>query len=278
MPLPEKLTMTQAPITCLTAPAGLSLQRPALVVAHPGHELHAFGWVSALRPVCFVLTDGARRGGAARLSATASFLDACGARRGSWFGSLSDDAVYRAILDHDATVFCALADRLADTLIADEIDHLVSDAVEYFNPAHDICCYIADAAAMIASRRARREIPVFRLLLAEDTLGRSDEKPALQFRLGEELFAAKLKTAASYRALEEEVAVALDHLGTEYFREERFYLPPAGKTAHAPAQKPYYERFGESRVVSGQFQTVIRHADHVRAIENALRTYGMAEK
>ena len=38
----------------------------ALVVAHPGHELLAYGWLSRYRPSVFVVTDGSGRDGQAR--------------------------------------------------------------------------------------------------------------------------------------------------------------------------------------------------------------------
>src|SRR5204863_337687 len=71
---------------------------------------------------------------------------------------LSDGQLYRHILNGDQGVFAALRDRLIDTLVRGDIDVVVSDAIEGFNPAHDLCEVLARAAVRQAAMRRRRAI------------------------------------------------------------------------------------------------------------------------
>src|SRR5262245_21413951 len=73
--------------------------RPALVIAHPGHELRIHGWLCQHRPTVFVLTDGSGRGGRSRLGTTGRVLAQAGAEPGSIFGRYPDAAVYQALLE-----------------------------------------------------------------------------------------------------------------------------------------------------------------------------------
>jgi hypothetical protein len=47
---------------------------PALIVAHPGHELVILGWVEANHPLVTIFTDGSGRGGVSRLPSTRKLL------------------------------------------------------------------------------------------------------------------------------------------------------------------------------------------------------------
>jgi len=58
----------------------------------------------------------------------------------------------RAVLDGETALFVDLAVRLGDELAAMEAPYVAGDAREGFNPTHDVCRMIIDAAV----RRARR--------------------------------------------------------------------------------------------------------------------------
>jgi hypothetical protein len=125
--------------------------RAALVVAHPGHEIRLHGWLGRVRPRVHVLTDGSGSHGVPRIDSTARVLAGAGAPRGL-FGRLTDRELYAAILDHDHGVFTRVAEALADALVADEVEHVVGDAAEGYNPAHDACRLVIDCAVALAGR------------------------------------------------------------------------------------------------------------------------------
>src|SRR5712671_4147884 len=150
--------------------------RATLVIAHPGHELRVFGWMNIACPQVFVLTDGSGREGASRLPATSNILAQSGIEPGQIYGRFSDIEFYRAIVSRNFDLFLDLTQTLADAFLNREIDYVVSDAIEGYNPAHDVCRLVVDAAAEMASRSANRPIASYDTLLAR---GESDYSQAV---------------------------------------------------------------------------------------------------
>src|SRR5215831_20493662 len=116
--------------------------RAVLVVGHPGHELRVYGWLTKVRPVVHVLTDGSGGEGTSRLASTTALLEEVGASRGSIYGRMTDREIYAAMLAGDHGCFIALAEELAVTLVNTGADLVAGDAIEGFNPSHDVCRYI----------------------------------------------------------------------------------------------------------------------------------------
>src|SRR5438309_10617586 len=79
--------------------------RPALVVAHPGHELRVFGWLSRNKPRVYVITDGSGQGGDHRIQSIARLLEMIGIEVDVVFGLVTDDQIYRDILEHEIHLF-----------------------------------------------------------------------------------------------------------------------------------------------------------------------------
>jgi len=141
-------------------------QRTALVMGHPGHELCVYGWLSQARPRVFVLTDGSGRSGKSRIERTTRILDRLGATRGSFYGQLNDAAIYEALLNHSFDLFTRLAMELADTIVRDEVTCVVGDAREGYNPTHDACRLVINAAVAIARQRSDHPVNNFEFLAA----------------------------------------------------------------------------------------------------------------
>src|SRR5436190_4519164 len=107
-----------------------SFGKCALLVAHPGHEIHVHGWLEKTRPVVYVLTDGSGRSGHARLASTTQLLARSGARPGAIYGRLTDRALYNAVLRRDIALFRNLAAELADEMVRERCDVGLGDAAE----------------------------------------------------------------------------------------------------------------------------------------------------
>lgn len=243
------------------------MPRAALVIGHPGHELRLHGWLVQARPLVCVLTDGSGRSGHSRLAATTAVLEAAGAQRGPIYGRLCDRAAYDAILDGDHERFVALAGELADMLVAERIDVVVGDAAEGFNPTHDVCRLVIDAAVDLAAR-ARPRIASYEFPLD----GPPDRGPipgAIRIALDEPAFTAKLAAARRYDALADEVGAAIATHGADAFRVE--CLSPVVPGAHRnDGPPPFYERWGELRVEAGHYPRVLRRREHVVPLAVAL--------
>ena len=103
------------------------------------------------RPAVFILTDGSggRAGGATQISADC--VRQAGGRLGGVFCVAPDRAWYAALLAADETPFAAaLAAILAAARPAPRL--VVSDAVDGYNPLHDLCAALA-AAVVVRLRR-----------------------------------------------------------------------------------------------------------------------------
>jgi hypothetical protein len=240
--------------------------RAALVVAHPGHELRLHGWLARVRPRVHVLTDGSGSHDAPRLASTAGLLAAVGAPAGL-FGALSDRALYAALLDHDHDVFARLAWQIADALVADAVDHVVGDAAEGYNPAHDACRLVVDCAVALARRPITRWD--FALVSAPDEPVGPGEVARLA--LSEESLARKIAVAESYADLVGEIDHARRTFGVSAFARECLRRL-AGLEAWTPAAgvRPFYEIFGEYQVAAGTYARVIRHREHMVPLAEAL--------
>jgi hypothetical protein len=252
----------------------LSFAKCALVVAHPGHELRVYGWMEAVRPLVFVLTDGSGSGGEARLESSTRVLARTLARPGSVYGWMSDRAIYSAILSHDHAAFQRIADQLAETLAAEEIDCVAGDAVEGYNPSHDVCRLVINAAVRMAGRArgTRAAAYEFALVGAPDQCAPELRPRAIRLELDDQTLARKLDSARGYEELAGEVEHALRQFGLAPFRTE--YLRPVDVDdpygGWDPAQVPYYESYGEKRVAEGVYDRVLRFREHVQPLADAL--------
>jgi len=249
------------------------------------------GWVGEMRPRVSILTDGAGRSGTSRIASSEKLLSAAGAERGSVWGPVSDPAFYEAILDGDISLFVGLATKLADWLIETRPPYVAGDAREGFNPTHDLCRLIIDAAV----RRAEHAgVSVsnfaFTLFAPHENCPSELRSRAIWKSLDEAGLARKVAAAKAYPELAAEAEVALtgtsrkilaqhqdlaaivdaslDGMGERSLGAE--CLMPAALLPPPPGDRPFYELYGERLVAAGTYQRAIRYRDHVLPIEHAL--------
>jgi hypothetical protein len=251
-----------------------SRQRAALIVAHPGHELRIHGWLERTRPLVFVLTDGSGARGRSRLDSTTRLLARAGAELGTIYGVVSDRRLYEIILAGDVSWFVALASSLLDALLAARVDIVAADALEGFNPAHDLCRHIVDMVVTRARAEGRSRSPqalAFALEAPPDVQQERLPRGCVRLELSDHELARKLAAARAYEGLDQEVQEALRRHGADAFRRE--VLWPADAVPFAPADPPAYERFGENRRQAGTYREVIRRRDHIQPIVEALQDF-----
>lgn len=242
----------------------------AVIVGHPGHELRIYGWIKRERPAVHVLTDGSGRSGTPRLAATERVIAAAGATPGSNFGVFSDASIHAAILARDATPFLDLARRLGAELVRDDVRAVAADPIEGYNPTHDLCRAVVDAAARSARRRGwNGRMYCFPLMGLPDSGPPNPER--LRVDLDDSTHAEKVALADAYHELQAEVAAVRAVLGIDAFRVE--WLDPVDIDAPQtpPEMPPFYESYGEYLAQTGVYGEVIRFADHVMPIVEALR-------
>lgn len=249
-------------------------QQPfALVVAHPGHELRVFHWMERRRPLYACLSDGSGGAASSRLASTTALLAGAGATASAIFGRHADRDLYAALLGRRHAVFVSLARELASLLAEQGIEGVAGDAAEGFNPIHDVCRFVIDAAVAVVHAHTGRVIDNLEFDL-DGPPAASDRMPLegeVRLALDPPSLERKHRAALAYRELRAEVETALDRFGRRAYAVES--LRPASTTAALTRfgeAVPYYERFGAARVRQGLYREVIRYREHVLPVRRAL--------
>ena len=164
------------------------------------------------RPMVCVLTDGSGSTGQGRLESTTRVLERTGSRQGPIYGRMSDRDIYTAIVDQDLDLFRRLADELRDALVAHEATCVVGDAVEGYNPSHDVCRLMINAAVRMANRALTTPIANYDFVLvgAPDDIPDALRDEVVRVSLDDEALARKLESANGYPELASEVAAAIE--------------------------------------------------------------------
>jgi hypothetical protein len=273
--------------------------RAALIVAHPGHELRVHGWLAEARPRVCVLTDGSGRTQRSRLDSTTGILERAGAVPGPVYGEMSDVELYAAALDYEHSRFTRVVDVLASMLLREQIECVVGDAEEGYNPGHDICRLIINTAVGLVNRTGRRQIANYDFTLVAPP-GRCPEPlraDSILLDLDEAAFARKLTAARNYPELQAEVAAALSGAGSVGLREHSDLARRAGSDFGVAGaanfrveclrpvdargesdkpfsgERPFYEEYGERQVAAGHYTRVLRYREHMLPLVAALNSY-----
>jgi hypothetical protein len=234
---------------------------PVLVVAHPGHELRLFNWMERERPLVFILSDGSGSAENPRLDYSVSAIRAAGATLIEGSGQRSDREWYAAIISGDISPFLEITDAIAAAALAARAPLVVSDAVDGYNPLHDLCQAVASA---VVARIARDwKPPSFLVSPATDSAMGID---SIAWKLEDEAARRKRLVVLANTPLAEEVrrlvAEAPDVLSTEQLLVPTFDWPEDWN--------PEWEAFGRKRVNEGRFAAPITYRDHVLPIAKAL--------
>jgi hypothetical protein len=191
------------------------------------------------------------------------------------FGQRSDGQIYRDMRDQNIPAFLDLADGLAAHFSENCIDLVAGDAAEGFNPTHDLCRALVNAAVSIAERARGKRIANYEFCLTEweQHCREVHDERCLHLRLDDALLEAKLEAAVRYAELKDEVEQAIAAKGREYFRIECLRRVHDPFPELAEDEKPYYETFGERRVAEGKYPAVIRYREHMLPLLQAIRDH-----
>jgi hypothetical protein len=242
-----------------------------LAIAHPGHELRLLQWVAAHRPTIYVLTAGSRSGdGACRVDASRELAARLGATPGAIFGRHLDREVYGWIMAGDHRPFADLAAELADSFVARRLRSVVTDSWQLYNVVHDLWHLTVRAAAGMASERLGRVVDCLDYPVVPTAMARRAAGPAtLEIRLSPAEVEAKLRVAADFPEIADDVAEVAQSGGLEFLATETLHaVRPLREIFPQAGEKPLYEEFGEARVAAGLYDSVLRwrHVEPIAAV------------
>ena len=265
-----------------------------LVIAHPGHELRVHNWLETVRPEVWILTDGSGRSGNSRIDSTNRVLEAAGAVPGRLFGTVTDVDLYDNVLNFEHHIFTDAVEDLADTIIQNRVEVIAGDAEEGYNPAHDICRLIINAAVKLAQTSSASTIQNydFTLMGSPSRCPESLRAESLWLELDDSALTRKLSAAVNYPELRAEVESAVNGVDHEAFRNDpvlaQLIRTSFGVTEmhdfrteclrpinlrHNKYEVPFYELYGERQVQAGHYEHVLRYRKHVVPLAEALDTH-----
>ncbi len=236
---------------------------PALTVfSHPNHEISVYGLMLRECPKAAYLTDG---GGGERLAATERSNKELGVR--AVYLNHSEASFYEAILRKDMKFWSGVVDEVAKLIGDADPDQILCDAVEYYNPVHDMSLPLVQAALKKLDFRAA-------VLAVPLVWERSDGTFSIQRALPEDRsreFGIDLSGHESAR----KKAALLTHYGalraqmgftdlqveqacrTEYLVQACSYLREPDPGCHLR-----YDRRGHEAKAAGKVQEAISHKHH----------------
>jgi hypothetical protein len=248
--------------------------KAALIIGHPGHELRAFAFIKRYKPDVYILTDGSGSKNDSRLNQSIKVLDNIGAKFQDSLRVFKDKELYSLISGQNSSDIIDYKNSLKQLIVEKDYDMIIGDALEGFNPTHDICRYIINSIALETSTLDfSKNILNYDFLLdsAPNILSEENNVGGLSIRLSDEEFQMKFNAAMGYPELKFEVEYALEKFGKEAFSYECFRkVSNPDVISNWNTAKPYYEEFGEKRVAEGAYSNLITFEKHLKPIAKQL--------
>jgi hypothetical protein len=244
----------------------------ALIIGHPGHELRVFRFLEVYKPRVYIITDGSGSSHRSRIDTSVKILNEAGAELSPILGYFTDREMYRILLENDFDRLTGLMDEIITDLELNNIDTIVGDAVEGYNPTHDVCRYIINTMVTILEKKNGHPYPNYEFLL--DSFPTCEEAAiSKKIMLDKADFSRKFKAAEDYTELVVDFKKAVTNYGTEPFKTE--YLKEVTKPySYVNWQGiPYYETFARERKDQGIYSDVISYQDHLLPIIHHLAVY-----
>ena len=248
-------------------------KKTALVIGHPGHELRIYGIVELYKPRVYIITDGSGNSGHSRVYNSVKILEQSGATMSPIAGYFTDKEIYRVILENDFAALDTFIKTLWNDLQSHPIDTIIGDAIEGFNPTHDLCRYIINTLVRLLNKNRSTQLNNYDFLL-DRMITPDEETEAISLRLTNENFETKYTAAANYEELAAELKMAIEKYGKEPFKTE--YIRPVFPIDESKNWKdgiPYYEKYGLEKIKAGTYKQAITYTSHMKPIIEWLNQY-----
>jgi hypothetical protein len=256
----------------------MALPSPAVFVfSHPNHELAVYGLVQRLNPWMMFLTDG---GGADRVEQTREGLSRIGRLERAVFLNHPEKQFYDRLLSRDVDYFQGVAAQVHDLLRETQPACVCSDAIEFYNPVHDLAVPITRAALAGLTGWKHYEMPLVHQSPAPDepekcvvqrlpeTLGQAAHVSVLT---PPELEAKKVARDEVYTILAEQFGTALTDLSDEHLRHEVLGESPSrGMREPGDDFVLRYEWRAKKLLSEGSIEEIITLNDHFRPVAEGL--------
>jgi hypothetical protein len=191
-------------------------------------------------------------------------------------GRWTDGQIYQILMQQDKDALTGLIEEIMADMEMHHIDTLAGDAIEGFNPTHDLCRYMINAIAGRYRKNTGNPIPNYEFLLdgppAQCPKELTGEEVWIQ--LTEEEFQRKLAAAHNYPELRAEIEnVYAVHGATPFLTECLWPSTPLDKYKTWATEEPYYETWGKEKLKSGTYKELISYHAHLLPLAEFLTNY-----
>lgn len=263
--------MTGAALTPFADPHA----RRLVVLGHPGHELAMFGVLQRHQPdAVLVISDGGSSDRTEQSRRGFASIDRLACVR---YLGYPEPAFYRALLDADAAFLRAVVADLRGAFEAHRPTQIFCDAIEFYNPIHDITLALV-RAALGESRAVVYELPLVYEVSGAEDLYRVQRAPdqLAHRRVVFDLSAREIERKAVardtiYRSLHEQAGpdlLKIPYAGLA--REELFVSEDRVSRPGAYGRALRYERRARLLHAEGRIARMIVYADHIVPMLDAL--------
>jgi hypothetical protein len=249
-------------------------QNRLFVFSHPNHELAVFGYVQRLRPRLLFLTDG---GGPERLAETRAGLESIGLLHNARFLDHTEAAFYDALVEGNIAFFQSVSAEIRDEIDRVTPDEVYYDAVEFYNPVHDMSTPLVRRALPSSFKGREYEVP---LVYQQEGPGesyeiqrfpRSQQRDEVSIRLTDGELEAKVSARDRiYSQLRQQMGPLIGRLPLEHLKSEvvartldSLPTPDATRTLR-------YEWRGQLLKARGEVDNVITYVHHYLPIAMGL--------
>ena len=236
-----------------------------MIFGHPAHELALFGFLRRFRPRIVIVTDG---GGEERVQQSRLGLSTIGLE--ATYLNFAEIDFYSALLRCDVSFFETVADSLSSEIAASEPDQIFCDAVEFYNPVHDMTLPLVLRAAAVRPQAAIFEVPLVYQTLAAGEHYEIQRMPpvsaerAFRYHLSSEELRAKLHARDEiYLALRDQAGPEFSIVTAEHLAIEE--AAPAGDPFASPRETGRQLRYEwRARLLeqAGLIDEIITRAGH----------------
>ena len=245
-----------------------------IVFSHPNHELAVYGLLQRLRPYLVYLTDG---GGGARLAETRRGLAGIGLSGRARFLNHTEASFYEALIARDSGFYRRVAEEVRVSVRALRPARILCDAVEFYNPLHDMALPVVRAALRGPADAQVFEVPLVYQRPAEAESYEVQRVPAsrrgaqLEFHLSERELDRKVRARDEvYTALVEQMGPLVSglpraHLAREFVARARSSVPePAADVVLR------YESRARLLALRGEIEREITYREHYLPVASPL--------
>lgn len=243
------------------------------VFSHPNHELAIFGFLQAFAPSLVYLTDG---GGENRLEQTRQGLQRIGLKERATFLNYTESSFYEGLLDRDTAFYAEVASRLGQVLETLHPAQVLCDAVEFYNPVHDLSLPLVRAAL-----RGAPGISVFEVPLVYETPSKAEtceiqhatpdrSAAAISFDLPAEHLDAKIRARDEvYTLLTDQLPIILA-IPRQRLAMETIVPAPSEVPGPDDFRAMRYERRAQLLLERGEIERKITYLDHYMPVAASL--------